>query len=93
MAPPPPETDGPELRAALQRNNYPVFSSEIAEANRSTTAVSPGPKPSADQSIASDRATGASDGSTRVAVVASRFVAAALDGLEAVAFAHGRCRA
>ena len=92
MAPPPPETNGPKLRTALQQNKYPVFSSEIAAANRSTTAIAPGPKPSADHSIASDRATGASEGSTRVAVVASRLVAAALDGLEAAAFAHSQCR-
>src|SRR5215472_18226529 len=85
MAPPSPETDGPKLRPALQRNKYPVFGSDIAGANRSTTAISPGPKPSADHSIANDRATGASDGSTQVAVVASRFAAAALDGLEAAA--------
>ena len=55
-------------------------------------SIYPEPKPSGDHSIASDRATGASEGSTRVAVVASRFVVAALDGLEAVAFAHARYR-
>ena len=29
MVPPPPETDGPQLRAALQRKNYPIFQAEI----------------------------------------------------------------
>jgi chromosome partitioning protein len=27
--PPPPEPDGPQLRATLQRKNYPVFKAEI----------------------------------------------------------------
>jgi chromosome partitioning protein len=27
--PPPPESDGPQLRAALQRNNYPMFKAEV----------------------------------------------------------------
>src|SRR5215831_10913288 len=49
IVPPSPEADGPELRTALGRKNYPVFSSDIAGADRSTTAISPGPKPSADR--------------------------------------------
>jgi len=81
-----------QFSVASGRENFGQPRRDTLLRTGSTIAISLGPKPSADRSIANDRATGASDGSTPVAVVASRFVAAALDGVEAAAFAHGRRR-
>ena len=82
----------PVKRAGLTAHARATAQIGSSRAARPTTSFAPRPKPSADHSIASDRATGTSNGSTQNAAVVSRFVAVASGGLEGAAFAHGRCR-